>query len=82
MDIIHEVVRGIEIIIMIIEEIIIEVKVMIEIGVEHYIDRTEVEEETEAQVIVDLGPDQEQVQIEIGLDVLSVESTITLQGNV
>ena len=35
MDITCKVVRGIEIIIMIIEEIIIEVKVMIEIGVDH-----------------------------------------------
>ena len=35
MDITCEVVRGIKIIIMIIEEIIIEVKVMIEIGVGH-----------------------------------------------
>ena len=34
------------------------------------------------QVTVDLGQDQGQVQIEIGLDVLSVESPITLQGNV
>ena len=30
------------------------------------------------QVMVDLGQDQEQVQTEIGLDALSVESTITL----
>ena len=35
MDITHEVVRGIEIITMIIEEIIIKVKVIIEIGVGH-----------------------------------------------
>ena len=34
------------------------------------------------QVMVDLGQDQRQVQIEIGLDVASVESMITLQGNV
>ena len=35
MDIICEAVRGVEIITMIIEEIMIEVKVMIEIGVHH-----------------------------------------------
>ena len=32
--------------------------------------------------MVGLGQDQGQVQTEIGLDALSVESTITLQGNV
>ena len=32
--------------------------------------------------MVDLGQDQEQVQIEIGLDALNVGSMITLQGNV
>ena len=32
--------------------------------------------------MADLGQDQGQVQIEIGLDVLSVEIMITLQGNV
>ena len=78
MDITCEAAKGIEIITMFIEEIIIEVKVMIEIGVGHQIDRTEVEEETEAQVMVDLGQDQGQVQTEIGLDVLSVESMIVL----
>ena len=30
----------------------------------------------------DLGQDQGQVQTEIGLDALSVDSTITLKGNV
>ena len=32
--------------------------------------------------MVGLGQDQEQVQIEIELDILSVESTTTLQENV
>ena len=32
--------------------------------------------------MVGLGQDQRQAQIEIGLDALSVESMITLQGNV
>ena len=34
------------------------------------------------QVIVDWGQVQEQVQIEIGLDVLNVGNMIILQGNV
>ena len=32
--------------------------------------------------MVDLGQDQEQVQTEIGLDVLSVESTTILPGSI
>ena len=35
---------------------------------------------TEAQAMVGLGQDQEQIQTEIRLDVLSVESTIILLG--
>ena len=77
-DIICKVFRDIGTIIMIIGETIIEVKATIEIGVGHYIDRTEVEGETEAQVMVGLGQDEGQVQTEIGLDALSVESMITL----
>ena len=37
---------------------------------------------TEAQAMVGLGQDQEQVPIEIGLDVSSVESTTILLGSV
>ena len=76
MDITREVVRGTETIIMIIEGMTIEVKVMVEIGVGHYIDRIEVGEEIEVQVMVGLGQDQGQVQIETGLDVSSVESIL------
>ena len=36
----------------------------------------------EVQAMVDLGQDQEQVQTEIGLDVLSVESMTILPGSV
>ena len=39
-------------------------------------------EETEVQVMVGLVQDQGRVQIEIGLDVSSVESMTTLWGNV
>ena len=82
MDIMCEVVRVIETITMITEGIAIEVKVMIEIGVGHQIDRIEVGEETEVQVMVGLGQNQERVQIEIELDVSSVESMTTSQENV
>ena len=37
---------------------------------------------TEAQAMVGLGQDQDQVQLEIGLDVLSVESTTISLGSV
>ena len=43
---------------------------------------TGVEGEADAKVMVGLGQDQGQVQIKIELDVLSVESMITLQENV
>ena len=36
----------------------------------------------EAQAMVELGQDQEQVQIEIGLDALSVENMTILLGSV
>ena len=78
MDTKQEVVGNIGTITMTIGETTIEVKVMIETGVDHYTDRTEIEGEIEAHVMVGLGQDQEQVQIEIGLDVFSVESMITL----
>ena len=55
---------------------------MIEIGVGHMKDRTEIEGMVEAPVIVDQGQVQGQLQIEIGSDALSVENTIILQGTV
>ena len=76
-----KVVRGIKIIIMIIEGIIKEVKIMKELGVGQWMDRKEVGEETEVQVMVDLGQGQEQAQIEIELDVSNVGSTTILQEN-
>ena len=54
MGIIQEVIEGMEgIIIVIIEEVAIEIKIMIEIRVGHMKDRIEMEETVEAQVIVD-----------------------------
>ena len=61
---------------------VIEVKITIEIGVGHMRDITEIEETAEVQGIVDQDLVQGQVQIEIGLDALSVGNTITLQGTV
>ena len=65
MGIICEVIRDIEIIITITEETVIVVMIMTGIEVGHYIDRSEVGETTEVQVMVGLGQDQEQVQTEI-----------------
>ena len=54
MGIMQEVIQGLEgIIIVIIEEVVIEIKITIEIGVGHMKDRIETEETVEAQVIVD-----------------------------
>ena len=54
MGIIQEVTQGMEgIITVIIEEVVIEIKIMIEIGVGHMKDRVEMEETVEAQVIED-----------------------------
>ena len=75
--IIPEVIQGMEGTIIVITE-----EVVIEVGVGHMKDQIEMEETVEAQAVVDLGPVQEQIQIEIGLDVLNVGDTIILQGNV
>ena len=54
---------------------------MKETGVGHMIGKTEVitEGKIEASLIVGQGQVQEQVQIEIGLDVLNAENTTILQ---
>ena len=61
----------------------LETKAMKETGVGHMIGNLEViiEGTIEELVMVDEGQVPEQVQIEIGLDVLSVESMIILQEN-
>ena len=63
MPIICKVVKDTEGIIMItIEEVAIEIKIIIEIGVGHLKDRAEIGEMTEAQVTAGLGQVLEQVQ--------------------
>ena len=79
--IIQEVIKGMGIIIAIIEEVVIEIKIMIGTGVGHMKDRIETEETVEVHVIVDLDHVQGQVQIEIGLYVLSEGNMIILQEN-
>ena len=64
-DIKHEVIKGMGEIIIITEEVVIEVKVMIGIGVGHMKDRKETEETIEMLVIVGTDQVQGQVQIEI-----------------
>ena len=49
-------------------------RIMIEIGVGHMRDKIEIEEMIEALVTVDQDQVQEQLQIGMGLDVLSVGS--------
>ena len=58
------------------------IRIMIEIGVCHMKDGTEIEGVVEVLVTVDQGQFQRQLQIDIGSDVLSVENTIILQGTV
>ena len=84
MPIIHEVVRDMEgiIIIITIEEVAIEIKIIIEIGVDHLKDRAEIGEMAGVQVKAGVGQVLEQVETEIGFDALNVESTITLHENV
>ena len=55
-----------------------EVKIMKGIGVGHMKDREDIEGTVEVLVIVDKGQAQGQLQIEIGLGVLSVGNMITL----
>ena len=69
-------------IITIIEGETLGVNIMIETGVGHTKDRTEIEGMVEALVTVDQGQVQGQLQIEIELAALSVRNTIILQGTV
>ena len=83
MPIIHEVVRGIEgIMITRIEEATIEIKIILEIGVGHLKDKVEIGVMAEVQVTVGLGQVLEQVQTEIVFNALNVESMITSHENV
>ena len=79
MDITQEVIKGMgDLIIIMIQKEVIEVKIRIGIGVGHMRDRLEIEEIAEVQATVDQDLVQRQVQIEIGLDALSVGNMITL----
>ena len=82
MDIIHEVIKDMAEIIIITEEVVIEVKVMIGIGVGHMKNRIETEETIGVLVIVGQDQVQGKIQIEIGSDVSNVGNMITSQGNV
>ena len=83
MGIIQEVVRGMEDqVITIIEGKTLEVKITIETRVGHMKDRTGMEGTAEALVTVGQGQVQRQLQIEIGLDALSVGNMIILPGTV
>ena len=82
MGIIQDIIKGMDgIIIVITEEVVLEIKITIEIGVGYMKDRIEMEETVEAQVIVGQDQVQDQAQIEIGLDDLNVGNIIS-QGNV
>ena len=79
--IIQEVIKGMGgQIIAITEGETLEVKITIGIGVGHMKDRTEIEGTVDALVIVDQGQVQGQLQIEIGLDALSVGNMIICEG--
>ena len=77
----HEAIKGMEDI-TIMEEVVMEIKLIIEEGVGHLKDRIEVGEMTEVGVTVGLGQVLGQVQIETELDASSVESMIILHENV
>ena len=78
MDIILEVTRNMGYRIMVTEVKTLETKITIEIGAGHMRDKIETEEMLEALVTVDKDHVQEQLQIGIGLDVLSVGSMTIL----
>ena len=81
MAIMHKVIKGMEDM-AITEEVVTEIKLIIEEGVGHLKDRIEVGEMTEVGVTVGLGQVLGQVQIETELDASSVESMIILHENV
>ena len=64
------------------EEVVTEIKPIIEEGVGHLKDRKEVGEITEVRVTVGPGQVLGQVQIETEFDALSAESMVILHENV
>ena len=81
MAIMHEVIKGMEDI-AIMEEVVIEIKLIIEEEVGHLKDRIEVGEMTEVRVTAGLGQVLGQVQIETKFNALNAESMIILHKNV
>ena len=81
MAIMHEVIKGMEDM-AIMEEVVTEIKLIIEEGVGHLKDRIEVGEMTEVRVTAGLGQVLGQVQIETEFDASNVESMIILCENV
>ena len=79
--IMHKVMRGMEDTI-IMEEAVIETKLIIKEGVGHLKGRIEVGEMTEVREIVGLGQVLGKVQIEIEFNALSVENMIIFHENV
>ena len=77
----HKAILGMEDI-TIMEEVVMEIKLIIEEGVGHLKDRLEIGKMTEVGVTVGLGQVLGQVQIETGLDASSVECMIILHENV
>ena len=77
----NKVIKGMEDI-TVTEEVVMEIKLIMEEGVGHMKDRIEVGEMTEMRVTVGLGQVLGQVQIETKLNALSVESMIILHENV
>ena len=81
MAIVHEVIKGMEDM-AIMEEVVTEIKLIIEERVGHLKDRIEVGEITEVRVTTGLGQVLGQVQIETEFGASNVESMIILCKNV
>ena len=81
MAIMHEVIKGMEDMV-IMEEVVTDIKLIIEEGVGHLKGRIEVGEMRELRVIAGLGQVLGQVQIKIELHHSNVESMIILHENV
>ena len=81
MVIMHEVIKSMEDM-AIMEEVVTEIKLVIEEGVGHLKDRIEVGEMTEVRVTAGLGQVLGQVQIKTEFDASNVESMIILHENV
>ena len=81
MAIMHEVIKGMEDM-AITEEVVREIKLIIEEAVGHLKDRIEVGEMTGVRVTAGLGQVLEQVKIETEFDASNVESMIILCENV